>query len=157
MESTPSPPYSLTLSQTDKNFFLAFLMAKRLIERVWNFLTFPIYMLTKDFRKKIWHFLRGYPHFGPPKLVSDQKWPTMTPYDHPILMQNHFLHKKWGCLQKTRALYFEKWPSYGHVKFGKRNLKISEKLAWPTKILITPSIFEISSKFFFLRITYGPL
>ena len=29
----------------------------------------------------------------------------MTPYDPPILMQNPFLHKKWGCLQKTRALY----------------------------------------------------
>ena len=73
----------------------------------------------------------------------------MNPYDPPILMQNPFVHKKWGCLQKTRALYLEKLPSYGHVMFGKRNLKISKKLAWPTKILITPSIFEISSIFFF--------
>ena len=24
-----------------------------------------------------------------------------------FLMQNHFLRKKWGCLQKTRALYIE--------------------------------------------------
>ena len=35
--------------------------------------------------------------------------------------------------------------------------KISEKLARPTKIAITPSIFEISSKFFFLMVTDGPL
>ena len=63
-------------------------------------------------------------------------------------MHNHFLNKKWGCLEKIRALYLEKGPSYGHVKFGKRNLKLSEKLARPTKIVITPSIFEISSIFF---------
>ena len=29
----------------------------------------------------------------------------MTPYDPLILMQNHFLHKKWGCLQKKLELY----------------------------------------------------
>ena len=96
--------------------------------------------------KKNWNFFRGYPPFGPPEPVSNQKWPPMPSYDPPILMHNPFLHKKWGCLQKTKSLYFEKWPSYGHVKFGKRNLKISKKLAWPTKILITPSIFEIWPK-----------
>ena len=95
-------------------------------------------------------------HFGPPKPVPDQKGPPMTPYDPPILMQNPFLHKKWGCFQKTRAPYLEKWPSYGHVKFEKRNQKISEKLARLTKIAITPSIFEISSKFFLLMVTDGP-
>ena len=94
----------------------------------WNFLTFPIYTLTKDFRKKIWNFFRGYPPFGPLKPVSDQKWPPMTPDDPPILMHNPFLHKKCGCWQKTRALYLEKWPNYGHVKFGKRNLKNFRKI-----------------------------
>ena len=39
----------------------------------------------------------------------------MTPYDPQILMQNPFLHKKWGGLQKNRALYFEKLLSYGQV------------------------------------------
>ena len=43
-------------------------------------------------------------------------------------MHNPFLHKKWGCFPKTRAPYLEKWPRYGHVKFEKKNLKISEKI-----------------------------
>ena len=81
-------------------------------------------------KKKFKNFLGG---------THDFLWP-------PILMHNPFLHKKRGCLQKTRALYLEKWPSYGHVKFGKRNLKISEKLARPTKIEITPSIFSYNHR-----------
>ena len=49
----------------------------------------------------------------------------MTAYDPPILMQNPFLHKKWGCLQKNRAL------AMAMSSFEKENLKISEKLARP--------------------------
>ena len=43
------------------------------------------------------------------------------------------------------------------LSLKKRNLKISEKLARLTKIAITPSIFEISSNFFLLMVTDGPL
>ena len=114
-----------------------------------NFLTFTIYPLTKNFRKKIWNFLGGYPHFCPPKPVPDQKWPPMTPYDPPILMQNPFLHKKWGCFQKTRAPYLEKWPRYGHVKFAKRNLKISEKIDSAEKNCDNSVNFWDIVKFFF--------
>ena len=149
---------SLTLSRTgggqiDPNFFSTSMEVELLNVSCWNVLTFPIYPLTKDFRKKIWNFLGGYPYFGPPKPVTDRKWPYMTANDPPILMQNPFPHKKWGCLQKTRALYLKKWLSYGHIKFRKRKSQNFQKnwLSW--KIALTRSIFEISSKLFFHMVT----
>ena len=116
----------LTLSRTVNLTRTFFQRLSRPNVSGWNFLTFPIDTLKKDFRKKIWNFFRGYPPFGPPKPVTDQKWPPMTPYDPQILMHNPFLHKKWGCFQKTRAPYFEKWPSF----------------------TITSAIFEILLNFF---------
>ena len=81
----------------------------------------------------------------------------MTPYDPPILMHNPFLHKKWGCLQKLELYILRNDRTMAMSSLEKEISKISEKLARPTKIAITPSIFEISSKFFFLMVTDGPL
>ena len=89
----------------------------------------------------------------PPKMTTyDCLWPP------PHFSAKSFSTQKMGIFpKKTRAPYLEKWPSYGHVKFEKRNLKISEKLARLTKIAITPSIFEISSIFFAYGHWWPPL
>ena len=120
-------------------------------------MTFPIYPLTKDFRKKIWIFLGGYSYFGPPKPVTDQKWPPMPANDPPILMQNPFSHKKWGCLQKTRALYLKKWLSYGHIKFRKRKSQNFQKWLARLKNCNNSVNFWDIVEFFFLIVTDGPL
>jgi len=128
-------------------------------ERKWLKLL-DFYYLSVDTRfqeKKNKKISGGNPYFGPPKPVTDQKWPRMTTNNPPILMQNLFLHKKWGCLQKTRALYLKKWLSYGHVKIGKIKSQNFWKIGSAEKIAITRSIFEVSLKFFFLVVTDGPL
>ena len=57
------------ICQIDPHFFCAFFTAKRPGKSGWNFLTFPIYPLTKDLTKKIWIFLEGaQPRNDPPSL-----------------------------------------------------------------------------------------
>ena len=103
-----------------------FSMSKRLNVSGWNFLTFPIDTLTKDFRGENSNFFRGYPHFGPPKPVSDQKWLLMTSYDPPILMQNLFWHKKWGCLKKLELYILKNDRAMAMSSLEKEISKISK-------------------------------
>ena len=83
--------------QIDPHFFCAFLTAKRPGKSGWNFLTFPIYPLTKDLTKKIWIFLGGTPPLAPQRGGPTKKWPPVTAYDPIFSMQNLFKLQKWGC------------------------------------------------------------
>ena len=58
-----------------------FIMAKRPGQSGWNFLTFPVYLLTKDLSKKNGIFLGGYPPSAPQMGRPTKKRPPITAYD----------------------------------------------------------------------------
>ena len=61
-------------------------------------LTFQMMSLEKYLIKIFDFFFKGYPHLD----VYNNDHPS-TAYDPTFLLQNPFLVKKRGCLQKTRA------------------------------------------------------
>ena len=66
-------------------------------------LSFQMMALEKYLTKNIEIFFRWYSLFGLSKCgVSKNDHPS-TAYDPTFLLQNPFLLKKYGCLQKTRA------------------------------------------------------
>ena len=67
----------------------------------WNFLTIPIYMLTKDF--KILKKFGGTPHLAPQKL-SPQNHPPMTTYNPYFLLQIPFLLSNKDVYKKKQYL-----------------------------------------------------
>ena len=71
--------------------FFASLTANRLNERGWNFVTFLIYMLRRDWTKKISIFLGGwYSQFSPLKEGRTKKLPPITAYDANFFMIESF-------------------------------------------------------------------
>ena len=94
--------------------------------------------LTKNFD----FFIRGYPLFGPSKCGISKR-------DHPsTALQNPFLIKKCGCLQKTRAQSVKIWPRYKGFKFENPIFKIFHFFALWTKNAINQQVFKIFSIFF---------
>ena len=83
--------------QIDPHFFWAFITAKRPGQSGWNFLTFPVYLLTNDLTKKNWFFEGGTPPLAPQMGRPTKKWPPIITYDPIFLMQNLFILQKWGC------------------------------------------------------------
>ena len=66
--------------QIEPHFFWASLTAKQLIEWVWNFLTFPINLLTKHLAKKNF-FFKGFTPIWPLKGGANKKLPQLAAYD----------------------------------------------------------------------------
>ena len=112
-------------------------------------LDFSYLFIDRRFQGENLKFFWGGTLFSPLSLITDQNWPHMSAYDPPILMQNPFPHKKWGCLQKTRALYLKKWLSYGHIKFRKRKSQnFQKKLARLKNCTNSVNFWDIVEIFF---------
>ena len=72
-------------------------MAKRAGQCVLYYLSFPIYLLTKDLTKKLKFFDGGTTIFDPQRGRPTKIRPPITAYDPIFLLQNLFMLQKWGC------------------------------------------------------------
>ena len=120
-------------------------------------LTFQMMTLEKYLTKNFEIFFRGYPLFGPSKCgVSKNDHPS-TVYDPTFLLQNPFLPKKCGCLQKTRAQSLKIWPRYEGLKLKKKHFKKFSFFALWMKKAVNQWVFKIFRIFFSSWSVMSPL